>query len=85
MLSKGTEDIRTVVAKCDKARRGCGQSQLCIQKALQDELSELFHFVGCLVAKPTQRVRNAEDEVCALESHRHEAIADGSLLSDWCD
>ena len=85
MLGKGAEDIRTVVTKRSKARRGCGQSQLRIQEALQDELGELLHFVGCVIAKPAQRIRNAEDEVCALESHCHKAITYGSLLCDWCD
>ena len=85
VLGEGTEDIRTVVTKRSKARCGCGQSQLRIQKALEHELGELFHFVGCLIAKRTQRVRNSEDEVCALESHCHKAITYGSLLCDWCD
>ena len=73
------------MAECDEAGGGCSQSQLRIEEALQDELSELFHFVGCLIAEPAQRIRNTEDEVCALESHCHKAITDGSLLCDWCD
>ena len=85
VLGKGTEDIRTVVTKRSKARRGCGQSQLCIQEALQDELGKLLHFVGCVIAEPTQGIGNSEDEVCALESHCHKAIAHGSLLCYWCD
>ena len=85
VLGKGTEDIRTVVTKRSKAGRGRGQSQLCIQEALQDELGKLLHFVGCLIAEPTQGIRNTKDEVCALESHCHKAIAHGSLLCNWCD